>query len=439
MVCDKELTERCTKRIIRAKMNLLGKNGFYGLLLSHIIFALDTECETACTDGRRIWFGPAFMEDLSDTELEFIMMHEVLHIVLQHCIRGNEYNNEIYNYAADIVINSNIMHSMGDDISTITLKKYGVSMHLTPDGKEGYNYTAEEVYDMLISAAKSKALKTGGKSLKHGVTTNEEDKPTGDGEYDSLVEVVERILKGGKRFDDHSKWDNLTEEQKRELYDEWTKRLQDADNIISVLEASKTFGGPPMGAQRLLDKLKHGQLDWRTVLTDFIQTEINDYSFSPPDRRFSDSDFFLPDYNEEVEKVSNVWFLVDTSGSISDKAIRAAYSEIANAIEQFNGAVQGILSFTEVFVTDPVPFSTLDDLLAIKPKGGGGNDFGEIFRYMKKNMMDNPPAYIVIITDGYDTFPKEEESMGIPVLWLINNDDPSVVPPWGKVARISVE
>jgi len=96
MVCDKELTERCTKRIIRAKMNLLGKNGFYGLLLSHIIFALDTECETACTDGRRIWFGPAFMEDLSDTELEFIMMHEIMHIVLQHCLRGEEYNNEIY-------------------------------------------------------------------------------------------------------------------------------------------------------------------------------------------------------------------------------------------------------------------------------------------------------------------------------------------------------
>ena len=68
---------------------------------------------------------------------------------------------------------------------------------------------------------------------------------------------------------------------------------------------------------------------------------------------------------------------------------------------------------------------------------GGGNDFGEIFRYMKKNMMDDPPAYIVIITDGYDTFPKEEEAMGIPVLWLINNV--SVNPPWGKVARITIE
>lgn len=440
MVCDKELTERCTKRIIRAKMNLLGKNGFYGLLLSHIIFALDTECETACTDGRRIWFGPAFMEELSDTELEFIMMHEIMHIVLQHCLRGEEYNNEIYNIAADIVINSNIMHSMNDDLDTITLKKYGVSMHLTPDGKEGYNYTAEEVYDMLISKAKSKAkMKGKGKMPKSAGTSNDEGDEDGD-EFKGLLDVVEEILKGGKRFDDHSKWDTLTEEEKRELYEEWTKRLQDADTVISILESSVSDGsGPPIGAQRLLNKLKNGQLDWRTVLTDFIQTEINDYSFSPPDRRFSDGDFFLPDYNEEVEKVSNVWFLIDTSGSISDKAIITAYTEIAGAIEQFNGAVKGLLSFTEVFVTDPVPFETLDDLLAIKPVGGGGNDFSEIFRYMQKNMMDNPPAYIVIITDGYDTFPNEEEAMGIPVLWLINNEDPEVKPPFGKVARIVVD
>lgn len=439
MVCDKELTERCTKRIVKAKMNILVNNGFYGLLLSHMKFALDTECETACTDGRRIWFGPAFMEKLSDSELEFVMMHEIMHIVLQHCIRGEEYDNEIYNIAADIVINSNIMHSVGDDLSFITLKEYGVSMHLTPDGNEGYEYTAEEVYDMLISAAKKKRKKPGASKKATSGKTSNEDK-NGEGEIRGLVDVVEEIIQGGKRFDDHSKWDKLTEEEKKELYEEWSKRILDADTVISILESSISDGsGPPIGARRLIEQLKNGQLDWRTILTDFIQTEINDYSFSPPDRRFSDGDFFLPDYNEEVEKVANVWFLIDTSGSISNKAIRAAYSEIAGAIEQFNGAVQGLLSFTEVFVTDPVPFETLDDLLAIKPVGGGGNDFGEIFRYMKRNMMDNPPAYIVIITDGYDTFPKEEEAMGIPVLWLINNNDPNVKPPFGKMARIVVD
>ena len=47
-------------------------------------------------------------------------------------------------------------------------------------------------------------------------------------------------------------------------------------------------------------------------------------------------------------------------------------------------------------------------------------------------------SQIIIITDGYDMFPPEEEAMGIPVLCLINNNDESVKPPFGKVARIKV-
>ena len=32
-------------------------------------------------------------------------------------------------------------------------------------------------------------------------------------------------------------------------------------------------------------------------MNDFIQEEVVDYSFTPPDRRFDDSPFFLPDFN----------------------------------------------------------------------------------------------------------------------------------------------
>ena len=437
---DKEFIEQCSKRLIRAKMNLLGCYGFYGLLLSHMIFALDMDCPTACTDGKRIWFGPEFMKNLNDKELEFVMMHEIMHVVLQHCIRGKEYDNELYNIAADIVVNSNIMQSIGGTEKDITLKEYGVAMHKAPNGKEGYNYTAEEVYEMLLEKAKPKKkgappFGDSNKKSKENARASD-DVVNGKSTPSKLLDIEDNIIEGG-RFDDHAKWGELSEEEKRELHAEWLQRIKETTEMISILDSSKTFGGAPMGAQRLLNELTNGQLDWRTILTNFLQTEITDYSFSPPDRRFSDSDFFLPDYNEEEEVVANVWFLIDTSGSISDKAIKAAYSEIVHAIEQFNGKIAGYLSFTEVFVTDPVPFSNIDDLLKIKPVGGGGNDFGEIFRYMKRNMMDNPPAYIVIITDGYDRFPDEKEAMGIPVLWLINNNDAN--PPWGKVARIIVK
>ena len=52
-------------------------------------------------------------------------------------------------------------------------------------------------------------------------------------------------------------------------------------------------------------------------------------------------------------------------------------------------------------------------------------------------MEDDPPISIVILTDGFAKFPREEMSNGIPVLWIIDNED--VTPPWGKIARIKVD
>ena len=68
---------------------------------------------------------------------------------------------------------------------------------------------------------------------------------------------------------------------------------------------------------------------------------------------------------------------------------------------------------------------------------GGGTDFQIIFEYVNKYMVEKLPASIVILTDGYAPFPPESETNGIPVLWLLNND--IVNPPWGKVARITIE
>lgn len=131
-------------RLLLARMRILCNHGFYGLLLMHMIYSIDEGCETDYTDGVRIAFSPFFLEELSDKELDYVLMHEILHVVLQHCLRGEYKDNERYNIAADIVINSTIMHENDDKASSITLSKYGESMHIAPDGKEGYLYTAKK-------------------------------------------------------------------------------------------------------------------------------------------------------------------------------------------------------------------------------------------------------------------------------------------------------
>ena len=93
------------KRLQNARLSLLAKQPFYALLLLHMKFALDITCETAYTDGERIAFNPDFMDALSDKELEFVLMHEVLHVALGHPFRRQtDYELECYDKACDIVV-----------------------------------------------------------------------------------------------------------------------------------------------------------------------------------------------------------------------------------------------------------------------------------------------------------------------------------------------
>ena len=428
MALSDEKIREYTKRLMMSRFRVLNRHGFFGLLLSHMKFSLDEHIETASTDGRYILFSPSFIDDLSDFEIDFIMMHEVMHVVLKHCLRTGDRHHFLFNVACDIVVNSVIMHECGDEPASITLKKYGESMHLAPDGKEGHNYTAEQVYEMLLK--KFKNLPDTGK-YDNGDDSIEGEDGSGNDALDELLKEIKKAL--GDTFDDHSKWGTAPDPEV--IRDEINNRILQATKALEIRESSTGMGGPPVFALRMVKELENPQIDWRTILNEFVHEEVCDYSFAPPDRRYSDSGFFLPDFNELETKVKNVWFVVDTSGSISDKELTAAYAEIRSAIEQFGGALEGYLSFTEAYVTHPIPFSSVEDLMAIKPVGGGGNDFSDIFRYMKGNMMDDPPAYIIIITDGYDAFPDESMALGIPVLWVINNENRT--PPWGKVARIS--
>ena len=421
MALSNEQAKVYSRRLLLARSRLLVDNGFYGLLLMHMIYSLDESAETAYTDGERIAFSPKFMDELSDAELEFVLMHEILHVVLRHCARGKNFDPFLFNIACDIVVNSNIMHSNGDKPESITLKRYGESMHLTPSGEEGYKFTAEEVYEQLLKK-QNKSQKSGG---------NEKD-GSEKGEKSKGVNGNGKSVAGG--FDDHTKWTGEETDEERDL---WEKRLRDACEAVEIRQACTGRGTLPLGAERKLKELRQAQTDWRQVLSDFVQEEICDYSFSPPDRRFESSPFYLPDFNEKDERVVRILFMIDTSGSMSDDMVTAAYSEVRGAIEQFNGKLQGWLGFFDAEVIAPKPFESEEEFKVIKAKGGGGTDFGVIFKYVEEKMSDDPPVSIIILTDGFAPFPDESKAQGIPVLWLLNNE--TILPPWGKVATIKVK
>lgn len=465
MVLSKADVVKYNGRVLRSRNRLLQTNSFYGMLLMHMRFFLDEECETAYTDGERIAFSPAFMDKLTDSELDFVLMHEILHVVLEHCFRVGDRDNFLFNCASDIVVNSNIRLSNGDDPLSITIAAFGESMNIAPNGKPGHLYTAEEVYEMFPRSERDKA--SGGSGKGNGTSSS----GSGDGNGSSQGKKGSGSAKkeggeegdasqancgkesksgtggaaGGKgqkglsgtRWDDHSHWKE--DDGDSQLSDTWRARVAAAAaTVLSIEEASDGCGSVPLGVDRLLKERHRSQVDWRTLLHEFVQEEICDWSFSPPDHRFPDSPFFLPDFNGTVENVRNILFMADTSGSISDDMLSHAYSELLAVIEQYDGAFEGFLGFFDAEVYEPVPFSTVEDLAEIRPKGGGGTSFHAVFDHVRKwtEEKEEPPACLIMLTDGYAAFPDEEATGGVPVLWLINNED--VTPPYGKVARIKI-
>lgn len=568
-------TREIVQRLQTIRVKMLREQPFYAVLLMHLRFALDESTPTLYTDGERIAFNPYFVDELDDFQLQFVLMHEILHVALGHCTsEEKDFNHKAYNIACDIVVNSNIMYSLGlikEKVDYLGNKSgYEVKkeveiageplIHKAPDGIEGVELDAKEVYALLLKAypelakedeqkqenrdkskqgssnkksnnGKAQCGKTQGdsdetsddnsdgannksnQSKKSNTSKNknssDEGEAKGDGDdegadstYDKnddsndaggengdadsgsagdgdcsnmdgdtasntalggggfadgeLGELEDRdqdeegnsdpIYSNAPRnskplgeFDDHSFWDvsdELSNEQKEEN-EIWTTRMVDATEIaeqISIEFGSMGRGLTPLAAERVIKELKEVQTDWRTVLENFIQEEINDYSFSPPDRRFEDSPFFLPDFNEKDERVEDILFMIDTSGSMSDEQITTAYSEIKGAIDQFDGKLKGWLGFFDAVVVKPQEFENEDEFKIIRPAGGGGTSFDIIFEYVQNEMRDKPPASIIILTDGYAPFPDEKEAMGIPVLWIINNEDAQ--PPWGKVTRI---
>lgn len=577
------------QRLQTIRVKMLREQPFYAVLLMHLRFALDEATPTLYTDGERIAFNPYFVDELDDFQLQFVLMHEILHVALGHCTsEEKDFNHKAYNIACDIVVNSNIMYSLGLIKEKVNWggKTTGYEVkkeveiagepliHKTPGGREGVELDAKEVYALLLEAYpelaekdeqkeenrdKSKQGSSNKKSNKgktqcdktqdtsdetsddnsdeannksnqsnksntsgkenpsdEGEAKSDSDDEDADGETNgdngetegtdstndktddsddaggengggdsgsaddgdcsnmdgdtanntasggsgfadgelgelagrekdgegnsgAIYSNAPRNSKPFNEFDDHSFWDvsdELSNAQKEEN-EIWTTRMVDATEIaeqISMEFGSTGRGLTPLAAERVIKELKEVQTDWRTVLENFIQEEMNDYSFSPPDRRFEDSPFFLPDFNEKDERVEDILFMIDTSGSMSDEQITTAYSEINGAIDQFAGKLKGWLGFFDAVIVKPQEFENEDEFKIIRPAGGGGTSFDIIFEYVQNEMRDKPPASIIILTDGYAPFPDEKEAMGIPVLWIINNED--VAPPWGKVTRI---
>ena len=141
-------------RLFYARLRVIAKNGFFGMLLMPMRFLIDKNCKSASTDGKFIYFNPDFLDNLSDGELEYVILHELLHCAMGHICRAKD-SDGLFDYASDIVVNATIKESYGGDDDAISIGRQVHLSYIPGQMISGEFLSAEDAY-LILQRSKDK-------------------------------------------------------------------------------------------------------------------------------------------------------------------------------------------------------------------------------------------------------------------------------------------
>ena len=231
-----------------------------------------------------------------------------------------------------------------------------------------------------------------------------------DGDNNSAIDETD-----GKRQEEKKFWENKI--------DTTTKRMCSSGKWDKV----------PGRAKLQFDNIKSESIDWQKELKEFLLKDTSDYSFTPPDRRYTDSPLFVPAYNEVDEDLKNILFMFDTSSSMNKATISKVFNEVKNVTYQFRGNMRGYAGSFDTKVYDVKEFNSMRDIEDLKLSGEGGTSFKCIFEYINNEVRDITFKAIVILTDGAGEYPYIWEVNYTPVLWVMTKENKA---PFGKSITI---
>lgn len=397
---DKEVKEM----IVSSRVRLLIRHPFFGTLATRLRLVEAEWCPTAGTDGRHFYYNPEFFRTLTSEEIDFVVGHEVMHCVYEHCgefgrlmdIKEADRDMKLWNIAADFKVNQALVEAgVG--------KMPKQALH---DRKFYKSYT-EEIYELL--------------------------KQTGEADDKSTLDV--HMIGDGKDSKD-GEGDPTGRGAPIKISKEEAKEIKDQMKQAVIQSAQSTDAGTlPGDIKRIINGMTNPKMDWRELLNISIQSLVkSDFTFMRQSRKSMSMKVYLPGLKNE-EKI-DVAIALDVSGSISSSMIEEFLGEVYGIMQQFQDFKIRIWTFdTEVNQSGYKEFDpyNADELKEYEIVGGGGTDFECNYNFMKDN--DITPDKFIMFTDGmpWDSWGDENYCDS---LFVIHGTD-QIIPPFGEHAYYS--
>lgn len=253
------------------------------------------------------------------------------------------------------------------------------------------------------------------------------------------VEMIPDILSNSGADGGHkAKEDTINAMQKMKTNEEIKK------------QQGKMIGGHSDSCcERHIDFALSMKYDWKSILYNFCKREAKKiYTLGSPNTDYMNMGITVASRRKvgTVRKIDNIKFCMDVSGSVSDGDIAVVCTKIKEILTRFDAKAEMIYWDTEV--RNVGDFSSVKELLAIKPMGGGGTDVDCVFDYLcgvkdcnghYEETKARDISAIMIFTDGafsvgQDVIDKYQKNLGVKTIWVVNDGCSPFTPPFGMIA-----
>jgi len=384
------------ERLSKVKLWYMIEEPFIGQLLMLKIIE-DPKCPTIGVSNKgTMEYNDEFVKSLNDKQLLWVMAHEVLHLAYLHPFRCGNRNPRIWNIAADLKVNCDLMErpkEIGERLKNGLLPNKSWNSYdyeIMPD-KKIYNIeskTTEQIYDEIIEICKNNLNKI-------------------------KIEVMEDLIMNKEIAGAEA---SAIENEIRAKVFEAMCNVKDKGNIPRGLaEEYKAMAAP--------------KIKWNFVISQRLKSMLKEKSWKMPNKKY------LPYYfpGSKRKKTSKILFAIDTSGSMSDDEINEALSEILGYANTFR---------THEFYIIPCDCDEYEPIRiknnernklkeSVKLMGRGGTDYKPVFEMIKKRWYNDIDS-LVFFTDLECDFPKDPPPY--PIFWVSRNSDKEV--PYGRVIHL---
>jgi len=324
--------------------------------------------------GFNLYYNPLFLDKLTPDGVKFVLIHEFMHLLSEHCLRSSSYGLDphLSNCAQDMIINTEINRDYASKKITMPTGEMS-GLLIPPDYKD--IHISEVLYDYLKSDEFKKKNPELSDRLGDGEGLGQEF-DCSDMSDEEIEELIDKLLKSG-RYDVHLK---------NEVSDDVAKEMS-----RSLVQSLKTRGLLPSSMEEFLNKITPSKVDYLKRIKKSVSGFAGSVKY----------DTYLKLNRRGIEGKKGfkrdgvgINVLLDVSGSMN-----GMHEKVLSYCFQNNLYINLVQVDTEVKNEDVFKITNKNELQKMKLIGGGGTNLQPGIDFITANPKLNKLG-LLILTDG---------------------------------------